>query len=212
MITPITRIVWKYKDLPNNKFKRENYDHPLDLEVFHVQLFRQTHIILNLFITLGWVIFFRHSIFPQPVNGHSRNLNWRHLPYVRPNFQEIYPQFIWPEIWYQKYTSILGFSEISHWWSTGKPDQFDGKKHVKNHGFPVDFPMKTNPFLQRPRSIRPGAPGAPVPEELSDAGDATNHGEIIGKQWGKTMGTPGNFRKWSTFMFFFHIELLVTLP
>ena len=129
----------------------KNYDHPLDLEVFHVQLFRQTHIILNLFITLGWVIFFRHSIFPQPVNGHFRNLNWRHLPYVRPNFQGIYPQFIWPEIWYQKYTSILG-----SWRSPIEPAvDFQGAPGVPVLGTAM------------------GAPSL-APEELSDAGGATS--------------------------------------
>ena len=33
-------------------------------------------------------------------NGHFRNLNWRYLPYIRPKFQGISPQFIWSKIWY----------------------------------------------------------------------------------------------------------------
>ena len=34
------------------------------------------------------------------INGHFRNLNWRYLPYIRPKFQGISPQFIWSKIWY----------------------------------------------------------------------------------------------------------------
>ena len=42
------------------------------------------------------------------VNGNFRNLNWRYLPYIRPKFQEIYPQFIWPNIWYSSVPPSVG--------------------------------------------------------------------------------------------------------
>jgi hypothetical protein len=36
------------------------------------------------------------STWDPPKGGHFRNLNWR----IRPSFQGIYPQFLWPKIWY----------------------------------------------------------------------------------------------------------------
>ena len=42
------------------------------------------------------------------LNGNFRNLNWRYLPYIRPKFQGIYPQFIWPKIWYSSVPPSVG--------------------------------------------------------------------------------------------------------
>ena len=52
-------------------------------------------------------------------------IHWRYLPiyiygpFFRPKFQEISPQFIWPEKWYSVSTSICWILEISHWYYNG---------------------------------------------------------------------------------------------
>ena len=40
-------------------------------------------------------------------------IHWRYLPYIRPEFQGISPQFIWPNIWYVYVPPSIG-SWISH--------------------------------------------------------------------------------------------------
>ena len=50
------------------------------------------------------------------LTGHLRNLNWRYLPYTRPKFQGISPQFIWPYMLQYPHFRIL---QISLWSARG---------------------------------------------------------------------------------------------
>ena len=59
-------------------------------------------------------------------NGHSRNPNWRYLPYLRIykayfsglNFRGYTPK-IWPNIWYVYVPPLNRILEISHWFFFG---------------------------------------------------------------------------------------------
>ena len=74
------------------------------------------------------------------INGNSRVLEWRYLPYIRPIFEGYvrgYTPKLWPRIWYER-TSILG-SWNSHWFggfNRGTP----GKSSIL-----VGFSMKELP-------------------------------------------------------------------
>ena len=56
------------------------------------------------------------------INGHSRNLNWRYLPYIMPIFQAYvreYPHKIWPYMVQYLHFRILKFPLIvldQVWW------------------------------------------------------------------------------------------------
>ena len=65
-----------------------------------------------------------------------RNLNWRYLPYIyiymayiRPNFQGISPQFIWPNIWYVYVPPSVGFCfipiDLINWHPLGSTSHYD---------------------------------------------------------------------------------------
>ena len=84
-------------------------------------------------------------------------IDWRYLPFfsglcLRPMFQGISPQFIWPEIWYVTSTSIcwiLKFPLLNHvksssgWWHTYPSEKYESQlglffpiyeqKNVPNH-------------------------------------------------------------------------------
>ena len=92
--------------MPNFTGEKSIYGHGSCLK--KMGFFHWAKIYRSPFIRLGsWA---KHHI-----NGHSRILNWRYLPYIKPIFQAYvreYPPKIWPQKWYS--SSILG-SWNSHW-------------------------------------------------------------------------------------------------
>ena len=81
-------------------------------------------------ILIGLILHYKPSIWGSPIygnpickhrfgrfsviNGHSRNLNWRYLPYIRPMFQGIFPQNMAQNM-VRLRTSICWILKISHW-------------------------------------------------------------------------------------------------
>ena len=69
------------------------------LVIMYPGIYHYISIIFPSFYFIPSIQIYSNEIF----NGHSRILNWRYLPYIRPIFQAYvseYPHKIWPNIWY----------------------------------------------------------------------------------------------------------------